>query len=88
MEKPVVKKLFAKFVRWLTMRHYKPMFVFTRHVDGKQADVSCCACAKCRNYFWVQHAEIEEPKFCPYCGVRFTITTGISGEEMNEIQVL
>ncbi len=50
--------------------------------------VSGVACTVCKNYFWVQHVEIQPPAFCPFCGIRFTDKKLISDEDMESKQVL
>jgi hypothetical protein len=39
---------------------------------GKKLDVCGIVCATCKNYFFVTRVEIEQPKFCPYCGTDFS----------------
>jgi uncharacterized CHY-type Zn-finger protein len=52
---------------------------------GKRIDVGMVLCYTCKNYFFVTRAELETPKFCPYCGVNFGQATEIvAGEAMEE----
>lgn len=54
--------------------------------DGEKTDLDICHCPKCKNYFWVptEHAAIELPAFCCWCGFRFDGHIQIGGPESNE----
>jgi uncharacterized CHY-type Zn-finger protein len=82
-----MRALLIRIAVWLSGRKAKSIFVFTRY-DGAQADVACCACGSCRNYFFVQNVEIEQPNYCPYCGSRFRAAIPATSEEMKDIQIL
>lgn len=62
----------ATFVRW----------------DGEKTDVDCLRCTACKNYFWVQGAEIDPPRYCCYCGTRYDGIRVVSDEEMRDGQSL
>ncbi len=77
------------FSRWLwrrSLRHYKPVMVFTRW-DGAKTNIDCCACPHCKNYFFVHRLTIEPPQVCPYCTHRFTGVARVTGEDMRKIQI-
>jgi hypothetical protein len=76
------------FLRRLLRRYFahRVPISFLRN-DGRSATLDVCLCSVCRNHFWIQHAMIELPTFCPYCGVRFEHTSW-SGPEINEQIVL
>lgn len=43
--------------------------------DGRETMTSTAECVACEGFFYVPAASLEfEPKFCCYCGVRFTKT--------------
>jgi ribosomal protein L33 len=63
-----------------------PRWRFTRF-DGVVKDVACLACDVCKNYFWFQHAEIELPKFCPFCGTKHPGVYVLTNEEIAKKQV-
>ncbi len=46
--------------------------------DVKLEDLSYCQCVDCDNYFYVVELpmSINDPKFCPYCGIDFTYCLG------------
>jgi hypothetical protein len=44
-------------------------------------DVDIAQCAICSNHFWFEDAQIEIPKFCPYCGIRFERTRWLSSNQ-------
>lgn len=72
--------------RWAVHRE-DAAFIFTR-ADGIKADVDCCACNRCKNYFWVQHTDVERPSYCPYCGSKFTGVVPVTNDEINGLQML
>jgi hypothetical protein len=82
----LIRRLVLKLVTHCARRE-GAAFVFTR-ADGVRAEVDGCACARCRNYFWITHVAIEPPAFCPYCGQRFSGAIPVSHEEMNGYQIL
>lgn len=49
--------------------------------------VTAMACCSCRNAFWVQHVEIEPPKFCPYCQRKFTSSVKAGDGQMRQFLV-
>ena len=52
-------------------------FTESRELDG-------CRCSKCLNRFWIEHAMIEIPNHCPYCGVVFMASSLVDGWAFNE----
>ena len=51
---------------------------------GERRVLDGVGCPSCKNYFWVEGAHIEKPKYCPYCGVEFTGYKDVSQEEFNK----
>lgn len=47
------------------------LIVYYRVPDGGEISVRACACSRCKNVVWAQRAEIEPPKFCAYCGLKY-----------------
>lgn len=62
-----------KFLRNL-FRRKKPQALLTYTSDklGRKLEVGAIVCNTCKNYFFVTRAELEKPKFCPYCGIDFS----------------
>ena len=50
----------------------------------KLEDLSYYECYDCENYFFAVELPmgINDPSFCPYCGVRFDIQIGGDDEQM------
>lgn len=91
----MIELLLNRFLRWVqrklllrwALRRGKVAFIFTRY-DGQTAEVDCCACSTCKNYFWAQHVILEPPKFCPFCGSEFGSVIPIENEDIQDIQSL
>lgn len=39
--------------------------------DGEEIPTAQCHCYECDNNFWVAVIHENEPKYCPYCGIKF-----------------
>ena len=46
-------------------------------------DLSYCYCCSCENSFFIQELPmgINDPNFCPYCGVKFNELTEVEDVE-------
>lgn len=57
--------------------------------DWKKGTISVntCACPNCKNYYWIQHFEIEAPVCCPFCAVKFSGFEVVTSEEMDKFRV-
>lgn len=40
--------------------------------DGKSIAVSQCDCGRCKNEWYVVNHPDFTPRYCPYCGMKFT----------------
>lgn len=42
-------------------------------------------CHKCKNTFWCEHADLDLPRLCPYCGVEFQCVQWATVEKIRQI---
>ncbi len=77
-----------RVLRRLLLSEYRPVLIFVRAIDGAEVSLDWLGCVACKNYFWVQHSEIENPVCCPYCTQSFKGVRLVSNEEAAESQVI
>ena len=53
----------------------------------ERISVAACACNTCKNVVWAQRVDIEPPKFCAYCGTRFSGTDVVDDEKIKKFVV-
>ena len=52
------------------------------HPDFTESSaVRTVRCVTCSNHWWIEHAEIERPGFCAYCGTKFNHYQTVSPDE-------
>jgi uncharacterized ferredoxin-like protein len=83
------KELLSRKAReWRLRNPGAKEMIFVREQDEATVSVQCCGCRTCKNYFWVTHSPIQDEKFCPFCGVKFSAVRQVTGDEFKEFQVL
>lgn len=50
-----------------------------RLASGEEIPLATCHCETCDNNFFVAVIHENEPKYCPYCGIKFLAVTPNDG---------